>query len=96
MNILQELINENNSLWTEDYEREVISILENWEPGVKRPRMHYPIHEKFELKSLAGITKVIKKKDSRLIATKSTVLSAISDTHNSIGHKGEKKTYNSL
>lgn len=96
MDSLQKVIAENPSLWTEEYEKEVIEILSNWETGKKRPRSHYHIHEKFQLKSLFGVTKVVLKSNSLLMATKESVVTAIKDTHASIGHLGEKKTYKKL
>ena len=84
MECLQKTIDENTSVWDAEFKKNVISILQNWKTGEKRPRQHYNIHDKYELKSLARI-------DSWLMATKQTVITAIKDTHVSIGHLGEKK-----
>ena len=96
MDPLISLIEENNLLWTEEYEKKVLKILTEWETGVKRSRQEYHLHQKFVIVNLAGISKVSVKKDSRLMATKKNVLSIIKDIHVSIGHKGEKKTYKKI
>ena len=73
-------------------EAEVVEILQNWNTKNNKTRQDYYIHEKFFLLSLAGITKVMARKDSRQIATKNTVTTIIKDIHISAGHKGDRKT----
>lgn len=85
-------------LWSEEYEKEVINILQNWDDlGVKKkPRAMYNLRNKYVLKVFAGVTKVISKKDSREMATKNSVANLIKTVHESIGHKGEKKTFQKI
>ena len=83
----------NSSLWTKKYKKEVIQVISNCQPGVKRSRMHYHVHQKFILMELSEITKVSVKKNNRIMATKEDILTIIRDIHLATGHKEEKKTY---
>lgn len=83
-------------LWSAEYEQEVIDIIKNWCTGKKKPRSHYHIRNTFALKELAGVTKVMYKKDERILATKETVISIIRDIHTAHGHKGERKTHKKI
>lgn len=78
-------------MWSVEYEKEVKTCLQTWKSGLKKSRREYHIFEKFELKTFAGIEKVISKKDSRLLANKENVLNIIKDIHETCNHEGEKK-----
>ena len=93
MESLDVLNKESLTFWTANYEKVVISILSNWTTGVKRSRKDCHVRQKYSVTSLAGISKVVLQKDSRLMATKETVLSIVKDIHVSIGHKGKKNTH---
>ena len=91
MDSLVSMITESTSLWTSEYEKEIIQILSDWTTVVKRPRQHYHLYQKYEIITLGGVSKVVIKKNSLIMATKESVLSVIKDIHVSVGHGGEKK-----
>jgi hypothetical protein len=93
---LQNIINECASIWMVNFEREVIALLNDKQTCVKRSRQSYHIRSKYSVTSLAGVTKVITKKDSRIMATKDNAITIFRDIHLSTGHKGEKKTYKKI
>jgi hypothetical protein len=90
---LQNIINYSASIWTVNFEREVIALLNEKQTCVKRSRQTYHIRSKYCVTSLSRVTKVITKKDSRIMATKDNVITILRDIHLSTGHKREKKTY---
>ena len=94
MEEFESLVFKNTSLWSKEYESEVLNVLSGWVDGGKRkPRSFYHIRNKYAIKSFAGVTKAVLQKDSRILACKDTVANIIKDIHESIGHKGERKTY---
>jgi hypothetical protein len=93
---LQNIIKECASIWTANFEREVIALLNDKQTCVKRSRQAYHIRRKYCVTSLAGVTKVITKKDSRIMATKDNVIIILRDIHLSTGHEGKKKTYKNI
>ena len=87
-------IEKNSScLWSIEYENEVTNTFSNWQTGAKISRAHYHLHGKFALTNLSGMTKVIVKRTSRMMASKEMVINMIKDFHSATGHKREKKTY---
>lgn len=83
-------------LWTEKEENEVIKILKainEQQANVNKDRKFYHIKSTFKLICLAGVTKVCRVKDNRIMTTKHHAINVIRDLHVACGHKGEKKTY---
>ena len=81
----------NFSLWTKEYEKEVIQVLQNWQSVVKRSRMHYHVHQKFILMEISRFSKDAVKKNNQIMAKKEDILTIIRDIHLPTGHKVEKK-----
>jgi hypothetical protein len=79
-----------------NFEREVIALLNEKQTCFKRSRQAYHIRSKYCVTSLAGVTKVITKKDSCIMATKDNVITILRDIHLSTGHKGDKKMYKNI
>ncbi|XP_030765493.1 KRAB-A domain-containing protein 2-like [Sitophilus oryzae] len=82
----------NSKMWSEEYEKKVIRILQGCE-SVTKNREYYHIKSSFKLEKFAGITKICRKKDNKIMTTKTNAWQIIRDLHNACGHKGEKKTY---
>jgi hypothetical protein len=94
---LRNIINKCVSIWTVNFEREVIAVLNDKQTYVKRSRQAYHIRSKYCVTSLAGVTKVITKKDSHIMATKDNAITILhTHIHLSTGHKGEKNTYKNI
>lgn len=85
-------------MWTDEYEKYLINLLDNVEGGKKRNRQEYHIRSKYTISELAGVTKVSIKSDDNILytATKENALAIIKKIHTSIGHKGEKNTYKKI
>ena len=96
MDGLKYLVENCASLWTAEYERKVINILKNWEYGKRKEREEYHLREKYHIQNFTGIEKIILKRNSRIMATKESVIEIIKNVHESIGHKGERKTYQKI
>ena len=96
MDTVENLISDSRILWSTEEEQVAIEVLQDTSTGIKRPRKHYYIKSKFQLTTLAGVTKVMKLKNNRVMATKESVYSIIKDIHVSIGHGGERKTFKKI
>lgn len=91
---IQREIDNCNNLCTNEHEAEVISILQarsNSGDVFKNPQCYYN-GIKFKIVSFAGVTKLSRINDGRMMATKPIVFSTIKDLHTACDHKGEKKT----
>ena len=94
--LLEDIVRECNTLWSQEFETRVINILSDNRTGVKRSRQEYHLRSKYALSNLAGVTKIVTKKDGRFMTTKESVISIISGIHLSTGHKGETKTHKKI
>ena len=84
-----------HSLWSDDQERHVISILRRGKIGQTLQRNdYYHILKTYDLVSVAGIDQAIKKSSGKRMITKSRALHAIQLLHRETGHGEEVKTYN--
>lgn len=95
MEALNEII-EKSDIWSAEQERNVIDILKNWKPGVSKDKTHYRVHDKYVIKSFAGIEKVVLKKNNLIMVNKESVFITIKNIHESCGHKGERKTHQKI
>lgn len=86
------------ALWTEEKESQVLETLlvNPNDTTYQKNRRYYYIKSNFKLINLAGVNKVGRIKDDKLIATKTDVLQIVKDLHEFYGHKGEKKTYKQI
>lgn len=92
---IQQEIENCDLLWTDEHEAEVIkSVQAKSNSGeIIKNRKFYYYRANFKIVNFAGVTKVARIKDGRIMATKPNVFSIIKDLHIACGHKGEKKTY---
>ena len=81
-----------DSQWTEETEAEALRILSD-DPTVEKNRRYYHVREKFAVVDVAGIRRVQRKRDQRIMATASHFTEIIRDVHVASGHKGETKTH---
>lgn len=84
MDILLDLVKNSTLLWTSEKMKETIDILENWQTNLKRPRLHYHLHETYNIIELAGVKKIVLKSYSKMIATKENVISIVREVHQAI------------
>jgi len=80
------------SEWTTEKQEKAVRILKGEWVGEK-DRKYYHTLSKFKLVEFAGVTRVQRKKDGKLMATVDTFHTIIKDIHESIQHKGETKTH---
>lgn len=85
-------------LWTDEHETEVINSLQarSNSGDVPKSRQYYYYRANFKIVNFAGVSKVARIKDGRIMATKPNVFTIIKDLHTACGHKGEKKTYKKI
>lgn len=84
-----------DSQWTVDRDLEAIRILSDV-PDVLKDRRYYHVRETFELVEVAGIRRVRRKKDQKIMAASETFVNIIRDMHVAAGHKGERKTHKKI
>lgn len=93
MQLLQNIIEKNDTLWTREYEEYVINILKS---GKKKSRKDYYILDKYAISNLGNIDKVVSKKDNWIFATKHSDLGIIEEVQLAVSHKGERKTHKKI
>lgn len=83
---------ETDSCWNESREMEAVKILAGEiEKDIVGRRRYYHTRETFELIEIAGVRRVRRKVDQRLMATAENMKSIVRDVHVAVGHKGETK-----
>ena len=70
--------------WTIAAEEEAIRILGNDDVEVPHNRRYYRIHQNFQLIEIAGVHRVQRKRDQKLMATLDRIPSIIRDIHQAI------------
>lgn len=88
-------VSKSSEIWTEEYETKVIKTLQAiaHNETVDKNRQFYHVKSSYKLSDLAGIVKVCRIKDNKIMTTKTNAWNVIRDLHAACGHKGEKKTY---
>ena len=62
----------------------------------KKPRADYHYKNEYVLKHFAGVTKIVTKSDSRVLATKESATFIIKDIHVSVNQLGERKIHKKI
>lgn len=96
MDIVQDLINKCDSIWTLEEEKLAVGVLKNWKIGSKKGRQDYYLFENYTIQEFAGIERIVTKKNRSIVATKNTALSIIKDVHVACLHKGGRATHQKI
>jgi len=84
-----------DSKWTAERDAEAVKILTD-DNSIYKDRRYYHVREKFELIEVAGVRRVRRKRDQRIMAVVENFTSIIRDMHVASGHKGETKTHKKI
>lgn len=93
---MEEAIQSCDSLWSEQYEQNVISILQQGLTGIKGKREQYHFLNSFRLVTFGDVQKVVRCSTGKYMATKNATLGIIKQAHHDTGHGGERKTHQKI
>ena len=81
-----------STLWSDDYEQEVIGYLKKGKTGQTLPRNAYHILKNFVLASMSGVEQVVRS-NGKYMSTKSRALNVMQLLHREIAQAGEHKIH---
>lgn len=84
-----------DSKWTAERDAEAVKILTD-DASINKDRRYYHVREKFDLIEVAGVRRVRRKRDQRIMAVVDSFYNIIRDMHVASGHKGETKTHKKI
>lgn len=98
MENFHQLVLNTKAIWSREYEIKAIETLRGWDQlGPKRKSdTLYNLRKNYVIKDFAGVSKIVTKKNFKLMVTKESVMDIIRDIHESSGHTGEKKTHKKI
>jgi len=82
-------------VWTEIKQVEAVAILSG-DSVVPHDRRYYHVVQNFELVEIAGVRRIRRKRDQKLMAIDTEMTRVVRDVHVAIGHKGETKTHKKI
>ncbi|KAL4126393.1 hypothetical protein QTP88_010615 [Uroleucon formosanum] len=84
-----------DSKWTAERDAEAVKILTD-DASVNKDRRYYHVRQKFDLIEVAGVRRVRRKRDQRIMSVVDSFHSIIRDIHVASGHKSETKTHKKI